>query len=111
MKKILITFTLALLLAGCSSSTGYTAGTYEVTVAGHNADMKVAVTFSDSKITEIVVSEHEETEGLSDPAFNDVIPAIIKAQSTKVDVAAGATVTSNAIIEAVNQATTLAKAS
>lgn len=66
--------------------------------------IKVKVTMDGDQIAKIDVLSHGETEGVSDPAFASVPEAIIKAQSTKVDVAAGATYSSNGIMAAVEDA-------
>ncbi|MBR2810544.1 MAG: FMN-binding protein [Solobacterium sp.] len=106
----------ALLLAGCSgtpASTGtagiYKAGTYSGTGAGKNGDVVVEVTVSDTAITSVVVKEHQETDGIADPALETLPDAIVKANGTEVDTVASATVTSEAIIAAVNAALEQAK--
>ena len=66
--------------------------------------IKVKVTMSGDKIEKIDVLDHSETPVLSDKAFDEVIPAIIEANSADVDIASGATLTSNGIIEAVRNA-------
>ncbi len=71
---------------------------------GFGGKVKVKVTMDGDKIAKIDVLSHGETAGVADPAFNTVPAAIIAANSTTVDVAAGATVTSNALIAAVNDA-------
>ena len=73
---------------------------------GYNADVpiKVEVTLVDGVITDITVLEHEETAGLSDPAFEQIPAAIIEAQSTDVDVVTNATDTSKGIMQAVADA-------
>lgn len=48
------------------------------------------------KIAKIDVLSHNETSGISDPAFEQIPAAIIEAQSADVDVVAGATKTPNA---------------
>ena len=55
----------------------------------------------DGEIVSITLGEHGETEGIFEGAVDGVIPQIIKGQTTEVDTVSGATVTSNAIIEAV----------
>lgn len=83
----------------------YTDGTYEGAAKGHNGgDLKVSVVVTDGKIASIEVLEHTETEGISDPAIKDIPAAIVAANSTDVDTIADATVTSQAIIDAVNNA-------
>ena len=84
-------------------------GTYEGTSdAGMHPGLKVAVTFEGGSITNVEVVEHSETDGISDPAIEGVPAAIVAANSTTVDVVSGATLTSNAIIEAVNNAIAVA---
>ena len=56
------------------------------------------------QISKIEVLSHGETAGVSDPAFETIPDAIIAAQSTEVDAAAGATFSSKGIMEAVNDA-------
>ncbi len=90
--------------ADAGAEAKYTAGTISETVAAHNGDITVDVTFSDTAITEIVVSASEETEGLGDTAMETVIKSIIENQSTEVDTVSGATVSSEALITAVNAA-------
>lgn len=67
-------------------------------------DLKVKVTMDGDKIAKIEVLEHNETSGLSDPAFAQIPDAIIASQSTEVDTVSGATKTSEALIAAVNDA-------
>ena len=59
---------------------------------------------ANEKIAKIEVLSHNETAGLSDPAFAQIPEAIIAAQSTSVDAVTGATKTSEALIAAVNDA-------
>ena len=82
----------------------YTDGTYEGTADGHNGEIKVEVTVSNGAIENIVITDHAETEGLSDPAFEEVPAEIMETNSTDVDTVSGATVTSKAIISAVENA-------
>ena len=73
---------------------------------GYNPDVpiRVEVTMDGNVITDITVLEHGETEGLSDPAFEQIPAAIIEAQSTNVDVVTNATATSEGIMQAVEDA-------
>lgn len=91
-------------LAGCGAKAIYNAGTYEGTADGRNGEVKVSVTVSDSKITDVKVTEHKETEGIADGALKDVPEAIVKQNKADVDTVSGATLTSNAIIEATKEA-------
>ncbi|MBQ8200488.1 MAG: FMN-binding protein [Clostridia bacterium] len=71
---------------------------------GFGGEVKVKVTMDGNKIAKIEVLSHGETAGIGDAAIKPVTDAIIAANSTTVDVHSGATVTSNALIEAVNNA-------
>ena len=71
---------------------------------GFGGPVKVQVTMDGDKLAKIDVLSHGETAGVSDPAFNTIPQAIIDAQSTTVDVAANATVSSKAIMAAVENA-------
>ncbi|WFA08858.1 FMN-binding protein [Tissierella sp. Yu-01] len=71
---------------------------------GFGGELKVAVTKDGDKITAVEVTEHSETNGISDPAIEQIPSKIVEANSTDVDIVAGATVTSEAIIYAVNNA-------
>lgn len=82
----------------------YEDGTYEVTVDAHNGPLTVEVVVEEGTISSVEVLEHEETEGLADPAIEDVPAAIVASNATEVDTVSGATVTSEAIIAAVNEA-------
>lgn len=93
-----------LLTAGCSGGGKFKAGTYTGSGEGKNGPIKVEVSVDKSKIKSIKVLEHNETAGLSDPILKKIPETIIKEQSTEVSAISGATVTSNAIKAAVNDA-------
>ncbi len=67
-------------------------------------EVKVKVTMDGDKIVKIDVLSHNETAGISDPAFKTIPDAIIAANSTTIDAVSGATKTSEALIAAVNDA-------
>ena len=75
-------------------------GTYKAQAKGMS-DVTVEAVIKDGEIVSIELVEHSETDGIYQGAVKKVIPEIIKGQTTEVDVAAGATLTSNAIITAV----------
>ena len=103
MKKYLALLVVFALMLTCLSASAdpFTAGTYTAAADGNNGPVTVEVTFSDSAITEVKVTEHAETPGISDPALETVPASIVEYQSLGVDVVAGATMTSNAILTAV----------
>ena len=67
-------------------------------------ELAVKVTMDGDTIAAVEVIEHQETPGVGTNAINALPGAIVEAQSTEVDAVAGATVSSTAIIDAVNQA-------
>lgn len=108
MKKF-ITLSLVLImvaatLAGCGGSASYEDATYEGEAEGHNGPLKVEVEVTDGAISNVEVVEHEESEGIADPAIDQIPAAIVENDSTDVDAISGVTVTSEAIVEAVNNA-------
>lgn len=101
---MLILTLLASIVAGCadnSADSGLTDGTYESEAKGNNGPVKVSMKVKKGKILSIKVVEHSETEGLSDPAIENIPKAIVDGQTLAVDTVSGATVTSNAILDAV----------
>ena len=81
-----------------------TDGEYEGAAQGMNAEVKVKVTVEKGLISKIEIVEHQESEGISDPAIEQMPTRIIEAQSSKVDAVTNATMTSNAICHAVENA-------
>lgn len=79
-------------------------GEYLGEARGIGGPIKVKVTIKLKKITDIEVVYHNETRGVSTNAISTIINAIIKKQSTDVDAVSGVTVSSKAIIAAVNNA-------
>ena len=82
----------------------FTPGTYTGTAQGYNGVVELAVTFTENAIESIEVVSHKETEHVGDVAFGILPEEIIAFTSTGVDVVSGATVTSNAILSAVQNA-------
>ena len=82
----------------------FTPGTYTGTAQGYNGVVELAVTFTENAIEAIEVVSHKETEHVGDVAFGILPEEIIAFTSTGVDVVSGATVTSNAILSAVQNA-------
>lgn len=112
MKKlmvILLTLAMALSLAACAGGEEPAAEGGEPVVLtgvgeGFGGDITVEVTLEGETITSVEVLSHEESEGISDPAIEEVPAAIVAANSTEVDTVSGATYTSEGIIAAVNAA-------
>ncbi len=99
---LLCVLVIAFGFTACSKK--YDDGTYVGTAKGHHSDVSVSVTVTGGKIASVVVTKHGETPGTSDPAIANIPAAIVKAGSTKVDAVSGATLTSEAIKKAVDNA-------
>ena len=67
-------------------------------------DITVEVAVTEDSILSVTVTAVNDTPGICEPAVEKMPVRIAEAQSTDVDVVAGATVTSNGILEAVNDA-------
>ncbi|SCI71988.1 Fumarate reductase flavoprotein subunit precursor [uncultured Clostridium sp.] len=83
---------------------GYTAGTYLGKATGNGGEIKVEVIVSDGKVSDIKILEHSETKGLGDSAMEAIGEVIKNTNSTNVETVSGATVSSNAMMEAVKDA-------
>lgn len=80
----------------------YAPGVYTAVGRGIGGDVPVAVEFSEDAILSVEVGENAETEGIGSKAIESLPAAIVEAQSTAVDGVSGATVTSKAILSAVD---------
>lgn len=78
-------------------------GIYYGSADGRWGEIEVAVTIENGLITAIGVDQYE-TPGLGDDACDRMVKRIIESQTTAVDTLGGATISSEAVIEAVNQA-------
>lgn len=111
---LLLVFTMVFSLVGCNSAkpSGSTSdgsglfkpGTYTGEGKGIHGTIEVEVTVSENEITDINVVKHDETPGVSDLAISDIPKNIIKSQSLAVDTITGATLSSQGILDAVEQA-------
>ena len=78
-------------------------GEYTATVDGQAGPMTVKVTITEGKIANVEIVSHQETAGIGEMAFNVVPGAIVAANNPSVDAVAGATLSSNRIMNAVAQ--------
>ena len=101
MKRVLSLLLVSLLvLSGCSTDTA--GETLTGTAKGYGGEVKVEVVKDGDKIVSVTVLEHSETQGIGTLAIDSLPQAIVDANSTSVDIVSGATITSEAIISAVN---------
>ena len=83
----------------------YTDGIYKgVSDAGMSDGLEVEVTVKQGVIADVEIVEHDEVAVISDKAIANIPKAIVEANSPVVDVVAKATITSKAIMEAVELA-------
>ena len=85
-------------------------GEYKASSKGIGGDVPVTVTIKDGKIAKVEVGENSETDGIGSKAIEQLPDAIVKANGTEgVDAVSGASVTSKAIFDAVNDCMDQAK--
>ena len=94
----------ALTLAGLGLGTTaraalYTPGTYSATATGINTVL-VTMTFSEDAITDVVLDVSGETESIGQAAAETLRQALMDKQGAEIDAVSGATLTSNAVMEA-----------
>ena len=82
----------------------FTPGTYEATAYGYNGDVTFSVTFSETALTNIEKVAFMETAHVGTDAFDIMIPEMLEANGTGVDTVSGATFSSRALKEIVNDA-------
>lgn len=82
----------------------YTPGTYSATTKGFGGDVTVTVIVDANSITDVTAVGDSETAGIGSNAIEQLPAKILEAQSADVDVVAGCTMSSNAVIDAANAA-------
>lgn len=107
-KKTVALLLMMAMLLGMADACAYTPGVYEAEAKGFGGMVKVAVTTDGDKIIDVSVTGDAETQGIGSNAIEQLPQKIVAANSTDVDVVAGATVTSEAIKNAVKDALAVA---
>lgn len=79
-------------------------GIYTGTGEGYRGKVTVTVKVADGKITELVLDDYADDKSYMERAKNRIFQEMISRQNTDVDTVAGATYSSNGLIEAVNKA-------
>ncbi|MBR4164097.1 MAG: flavocytochrome c [Solobacterium sp.] len=118
MKKTIAIIMSGLLLAGCGQSAVtstqsvssaeeetaglFTPGTYSAAAPGRNGDVTVEATFSGDKIEDIQITS-EETENIGVVAMEQMKETILAAQALDVDLVSGATLSSEAFLNALKE--------
>ena len=106
MRKEISALLAATMLFGATgvAEAAYQPGTYSATAAGFGGDVKVTVTVDENSITAVDVEGDQETPTIGGVAIENMPTAILAAGSADVDMTTGATVTSTAIVTALNTA-------
>ena len=111
--RLILAAALCLALAGCGSESAesssydiaeagtWTDGVYTQTAEGKNGDFEVTVTIEEGSIASVEIGDNDETEDKGGVAIEELPDEIVEAQSYDVDTVSGATVTSEAIEDAV----------
>ena len=108
MKKIVALLLAVMMMASCAFA--MTVGAYEGEAQGMMGKVAVSVVVTETAIESVTVTAQNETPEIAGAALEQIPAAIVANQSLVVDTVAGATVTSNAIIAAVEAALTAAGA-
>ncbi|MDR2135115.1 MAG: FMN-binding protein [Treponema sp.] len=87
-------------LLGCAGP-AYKAGTYTATGNGYGGAVKVETDFNAKSILAVRVVEEHETKEFAAPAIRALTKKIVEAQTYDVDTVSAATLTSDAIKDAV----------
>ena len=112
--KTSIAFILGVSLIGCApkkeSATTHTVndGNYTGIGTGYNGYVTVSASFRNGVLTNVMITDQQETKAVSDAALTKIPEYVISEQSLNVDVSTGATQTSKAVIEAIGNAITAA---
>ena len=82
----------------------YTPGTYTVTENGHNGPLEFFIKFTETAVVDIQTGYNLESEGVGLWAIDKLAHDIISYQSLNIDTVTGATITSGAVLRAVEEA-------
>lgn len=93
--------------AASSAAAKYTPGTYTATAKGMS-DITMTATFSETAITDIQLDLSGETDSIGQVAKDDLIKQLLEAQNSTIDGVSGATITSDAVKQCMNDCITQA---
>lgn len=92
----------AMLVFPCAAlSEGYTAGTYSATARGFGGDVSVQAVFDENGIVGLTITGDDETPNIGGAALDTLREQVLEKQGTQIDGVTGATLTTNAVIDAV----------
>lgn len=82
----------------------FTPGTYKAEAEGKDGTITVEVTFSETEITDIQILSQSETDGIGTSALDSIKEQVLGGQTLAVDAISGATMTSNGLLAAIEDA-------
>ena len=92
-----------------TTSSEYKAGMFSAKAKGFGGDITATITVDANKITNVSIIGSNETQGIGGKALKELSERILSKQSADIEVVSGATVTSQAVIEAAKIAISKAK--
>lgn len=106
-----LVLSLGLFTIGCSTENNtetdteteagiFESGTYEASAEGYGGTLTIETTFTDDEIENIEVVEMNETTGIGDVAIENLTSEVLDNQSLSIEAVSGATLSSDAFIEA-----------
>ena len=107
MKKIMAALAVTVLVTAgilSCSTTKYKDGVYTGSGEGKGGELVVRVIVADGDIDMVEVVKSHETEMISDAAIRKIVAAVNEEKSVNVDAVSGASMTSNAILDAIKDA-------
>lgn len=84
-----------------TTSLSFKPGKYTAEGSGKNGKIKVETEFTENTIKSVTVLSQNETEGISNGSLKTIPEKIVNEQSLAIDAVAGASMTTNGILEAV----------
>ena len=104
MKKVFAVIAALAMLLCSTGALAYEAGTYTGVGNGRNGVVKIEVTFDADAATSAEVVESSESAGIGELATDKLPGEFVEKQSLNLDAVTGATLTSNAVLEALADA-------
>ena len=87
----------------------YVPGTYSASAPGIGGDVTVTITVDESSILDVAIDAAGETPGIGTVAAEDLAKQILERQSWEIDSVSGASITSNAVRQAIESCVAQAK--
>ena len=100
-------FAIAMLfcISACGKEDILSDGTYTGKTVGHNAEITIEVTIKNGSVSNAQIISQKESPGVGLPAAEQIVRAFVEqGNTTGIDVVSGATITSRAVLSALNKA-------